>query len=398
MATQITEHTRAQNLESRFQTGQILSIVSGHFIHDVYTAFVAPLLPLIIEKLSLTLTAAGSLSAILQFPGLLNPLMGYLADRAALRYFLILAPGATATLISTLGFAPNYFTLALILFVTGLSSAAFHAPAPAVIAQVSGRQVGLGMSLFMAGGELARTVGPLLAVWAVSTWTLDGFYRIVVLGWAGSLILFWRLRSVTFPASQRSNLQKLAPALRSLFLPILLITLFRNFMLDSLTTYLPVYMDLKGASLWVGGAALSLLEGAGVAGALLSGPLSDRVGRKPVLLGATLLASLLLLLFLRVEGWLTIPVLLALGFTNLSTTPVIMAVVQDQFPENRSFANGVFMAITFLLRTGSILAVGALGDLLGLQAAYFWSAIIALFSIPVILMLPGRPAAQPEQP
>jgi hypothetical protein len=39
---------------------------------------------------------------------------------------------------------------------------------------ISGQQVGKGMSLFMAGGELGRTVGPLLATWAVTYLTLDG--------------------------------------------------------------------------------------------------------------------------------------------------------------------------------------------------------------------------------
>jgi FSR family fosmidomycin resistance protein-like MFS transporter len=392
MTTQLTEHPRTQPIETQFQTGQILSIVSGHFIHDIYTSFVAPLLPLIIEKLSLSLTAAGSLNAILQLPGLLNPLFGYIADRALLRYFLILAPAVTATLISSLGFASSYWSLALLLFVTGLSVAAFHAPAPALIAHISGRQVGLGMSLFMAGGELARTVGPLIAVWAVTTWTMDGFYRIVVLGWAGTLILFWRLRSVSAPSQTRGNLAALLPSLRSLFLPIFLITFFRNFMLDSLVTYLPTYMDMQGASLWVGGASLAILEGAGVAGALLGGPMSDRVGRKPVLLTATLLSSLILLIFLQAEGWQIIPILIALGFTTLSTTPVIMALVQDQLPDNRSLANGIFMAITFMLRTGSILAVGAIGDLFGLETAYYWSAIISLLAIPVIMRLPDRPA------
>jgi FSR family fosmidomycin resistance protein-like MFS transporter len=391
MTTHLSERSTTHSIETQFQTGQILSIVSGHFIHDIYTSFVAPLLPLIIEKLSLSLTAAGSLSAILQLPGLLNPLVGYVADRASLRYFLILAPAVTATLISSLGFASSYWTLALLLFVTGLSVAAFHAPAPALIAHISGRQVGLGMSLFMAGGELARTIGPLIAVWAVTTWTMDGFYRIVVLGWAGTLVLYWRLRSVSAPAQARGNLAALLPSLRSLFLPIFLITFFRNFMLDSLVTYLPTYMDMQGASLWVGGAALAILEGAGVAGALLGGPLSDRVGRKPVLLIATLLSSLALLIFLQAEGWRIIPILIALGFTTLSTTPVIMALVQDQLPDNRALANGIFMAITFMLRTGSILAVGAIGDLFGLEAAYYWSAVISLLAIPVILRLPDRP-------
>jgi FSR family fosmidomycin resistance protein-like MFS transporter len=54
-----------EGAEEGFEIGQVLTIVSGHFIHDVYTAFVAPLLPLIIEKLFISLTLAGSLTALL---------------------------------------------------------------------------------------------------------------------------------------------------------------------------------------------------------------------------------------------------------------------------------------------------------------------------------------------
>lgn len=92
-----------------------------------------------------------------------------------------------------MGFAPSYFVLAAILFVIGVSVAAFHALVPTMIAEVSRQKVNLGMGLFMTGGELARTLGPLLAVWAISTWTLDGFFRIVVLDWAASLVLYIRL-------------------------------------------------------------------------------------------------------------------------------------------------------------------------------------------------------------
>ena len=70
-----------------FQTRQILQIVGGHFIHDTYTAFVSPLLPLLIERLSLTLTQAGSLSVFLQLPALLNVFIGYMADKISLHYF-----------------------------------------------------------------------------------------------------------------------------------------------------------------------------------------------------------------------------------------------------------------------------------------------------------------------
>ena len=88
--------------EEEFQTDKVLTITGGHFVNDLYTACVAPLLPVIIEKLSLTLTQAGSLTAIMQVPALLNPFIGYMADRVSLRYFIILAPAMTATLISSL--------------------------------------------------------------------------------------------------------------------------------------------------------------------------------------------------------------------------------------------------------------------------------------------------------
>ncbi len=168
-----------------FQMGQVIPIVAGHFIHDTYTAFVAPLLPVIIDKLSLSLTQAGSLTAFMQFPGLLNPFIGYLADNISLRYFVILAPAVSATLISSLGFADSYFALALILLVTGVSIAAFHAPAPAMIANVSGKQVGKGMSLFMAGGELGRTLGH----WLPYGWFPPGRWMgsTGVFSWAGLL-------------------------------------------------------------------------------------------------------------------------------------------------------------------------------------------------------------------
>jgi MFS transporter, FSR family, fosmidomycin resistance protein len=377
-----------------FQTGQVLPVVAAHFAHDIYTAGVPPLLPVLIEKLSLSLTQAGVLSACLQIPSLLNPFIGYLGDKVNLRFFVILAPAITATMLSSMGLTSSYLVLAILFFCAGTSIAAFHATAPAMVGRFSGRQVGLGMSLFMAGGELAYTLGPLLAVWAVTTWTLDGFWRIVVIGWVASLILYWRLNSVGNRFSARpekpGSLRLILPQLASIFIPLVLINFFRNPLMESISTFLPTYLSQRGVSLWLAGASLSIFDLAGLGGVLLSGSISDRIGRKQVLVIAALASPFLALAFINVSGWLAVATLLALGFFASSSMPVFLAIAQEHFPNNRAVANSLVMMIVFVLRPVGTLAVGFMGDHLGLQSAFFWSALIYLLTIPAILALPGK--------
>lgn len=370
-----------------FQAAQVLPVAAAHFIHDVYSAFIAPLLPIIIEKLSLTLTMAGSLNAILQIPSVLSPFIGYLADKVNLRYFVILAPAVTATFMSFIGLANSYVMLAILVFIAGISVAAFHAPAPAMIGRVAGKKVGLGMSLFMAAGELARSVGPLLAVWAVTTWGFEGMYRVVIFGWAASLILYWRLRGAPTHTQKPNNFRSVVPFLGSVFIPLIFIHIFTRLMTECLATYLPTYMSAQGANLFLAGGALAILEGAGVLGALSSGTLSDRLGRKSMLVFLTAASALLMLIFLNVHGMLQLFVLAALGFTSLSSAPVMLAYVQEQMPDYRAVGNGIFMLISFLSRPFAILVVGILGDEFGLETTFLWGAFLSLLAIPAILKL-----------
>lgn len=398
MTTAAAEAPATTTRAGSFQYGRILLICLGHFTHDIYSAFIAPLLPLLIDKLGLTLLMAGSLPVFMQAPSLLGPFIGYLADRFTVRYLVIFAPAITATLATLIGFMPTYGTAALLLFCVGVNIMAFHAPAPAMIAHVSGDKVGRGMSFFMASGELARSVGPLLVGFGVAEWGLQGLWRLMFFGWLATAVLFWRLRDVSAKRAPRKSKGK--PMLKRfvrVFAPLFGVMLLRNMAVSSLGIFMVVYLvDVRGFELTLAGGALALYEFSGVGGALAGGTLSDRIGRRKMVAGAALISALLMLIFVNVEGALLIPVLIGLGLTALSVSPVFLALVQDQLPENRATANGLFMSFAFGIRALNVLMVGALGDALGLQAAFVAAALISLLSLPLIVTLPATPAARHE--
>ena len=376
----------------RFQLGRVLTVISAHFIHDTYSAFLAPLLPSLIEKFTLTYTQAGSLSAITQIPSLLNLFIGYLDDKINLRIFIILAPAISATTMSILGLMPGYSSLAVLLFITGLSIAAFHVLAPAMIARSSGQQVGRGMSLFMAAGEMGRTVGPLLASWGLLTFTLGGMFPIAIPGWIASIAIYLRFRGIRTHVEKQTGFREVFPMARRLFLPIIGIVFFRSLLVTGLGVYLPTLLVGEGASIAKADITLAIYQLAGVFGAILGGTISDRFGRKPVLFAVSLCAPILTLVFLGISGWLVIPVLMLTGLFVLSSQPILLAIVQDHLPNHRSIGNGMFMTISFLCLSISAVGIGYLGDHLGLHQAFFWSAIAGFMVSPLVLFIPRSPA------
>ncbi len=369
----------------------VFAVALGHFTHDVFSGFLAPLLPVLQDRLAIGYALTGNLAVFTQIPSLLNPFIGYLADRMSLRYFVIFAPAVTATLMTLLGLPSSYLSLAFLLLATGVSVAAFHAPAGAMIGELAGNRVGTGMSIFMAAGELARTVAPIIAVAAVGWLGLEGLWQLAFVGWGVSGILFWRLHNIEAKPRppDADNWSRLWPRLLRVFPYLAWLVLGRVAMQAALTTFLPIYMrDVRGLSLGLAAASLTLLEAAGFVGALISGSLSDRLGRHRMLTGLLLASPLLLLAFLFVPSWMLIPLLIALGLTAISLQPVILALVQDLFPDNRALANGSYMAMSFALRAVGIWTIGLTADAWGLTAAFVLSAGVGLLALPSIRFIP----------
>jgi FSR family fosmidomycin resistance protein-like MFS transporter len=381
---------RARESE-RFEIGQVLTISGGHAVHDTYTGALPALLPVLIEKFFLSKAEAGLLTAFTQFPSIFQPLIGHLADNISLRYLVILAPGITGSMMSLLGVAQSYLTMAVAITIAGLSSAGIHAVGPVMTGRVSGKNLGRGMSFWMVGGELGRTLGPVAVVSAIAAWTLAGTPWLMVGGWIASLVLFMRMRKISGRRVDRSQALPWRQALsemRSFLLPLGVFLTVSSFMSVALTTYLPTFLREEGASLWLAGASLTILEGAGVLGALVGGSISDRLGRRSILAVSLAVSSALLFAFMALDGWTRTALLPLLGFMFLARVPVIMAVVQESYPQNRAFANGIYMALSFLIRSVILVLFGAVSDLLGLRWSFLFSGVLLLVGLPMVMFFP----------
>lgn len=380
----------SQASSDEFQAGRVATIAGAHAVHDTYTAFLPPLLPHFVESMSLSNAAAGSLAAFLQIPSLFQPVIGHLADRTTLRWIVILGPAVTGTAMSFLGWAPGYVVLALLLLVAGVSVAAFHATAPVAVGYLSGNRLGRGMGFWMVGGELGRTIGPLVVVSALAVMSIKSMAFLSLAAIATSVILYFRLCDV--PLRSRDDGEQVpwrtaVRAMRGLMLLLGALVSLRSMMVMSTTIFLPLYLTEEGAGLWLAGAALSIVEAAGIAGAFAGGWISDHVGRRAVMIVGQVAAPLALLAFLAADGWVRVAILPIIGFSLLSVPPVLMALVQEQFPESRALANGVYLSMNFAIRSVAAIAYGIFGDAFGLSTAMYIAAAAMFAGLPLIWMI-----------
>ena len=381
--------------EPASQTGQVVTIALGHASHDTFTSMLAPLLPLFIANLSLSKTEAGLLTSFLQGPALLQPFIGHLSDRRDLRYAFVLAPTCTALAMGLLGLAPSYAILAVLLLLAGVSSAVWHGIGPGLSGRLSARKrLGRDMAFWMAGGEVGYSLGPLLVVSVVRWLGLKNTPWMTIIGVMGSLLLFFRLRKIPKSEARQENKQvplwQALVSMRRVMLPVMGLVVLRSFALAALGSFLPTFLSEEGTGFWLAGAALTIYQGAATVGVLLGGSLSDRLGRRSIVLVSMLATPLLLLVFLGLTGASQLGILALIGVIVASFDPVIMALVQENYADNRALAGATYLSLLFIVRSAAVVTLGAFADWLGLRWAFTASAFVFLLGIPTVFMLPSR--------
>lgn len=384
--------------EKTWQSVFVVTVFSlGHFFHDIYTAFISPILPILRDQFSLSYTALGVIPVITRIPSLFNPIFGFLTERYRVKMFVILSPLFTATFVCFMGNAPNYAVLLLLAFAAGTSSCFFHVPAPVLLRRAAPRRTGSAMAAFQIGGELARTAGPLIVLVAVLLWGVDHLYYL--LPFAGIVSISFGMALKKLPDEKRRSRDTMRGSITAtvrsaplFFLGIFGLMLQKSFTATVLRSYMPVSLYDHGHSYWFAVLSLSVLQGAAVLGVTMTGTLSDGIGRWRVLCVLSGIIPVLMVLFTHTRVFESGPWFFAmvalLGIFSFSSTPVILSMVQRHGFRYPSIANGIYMTLSFMVSSLVILIAGKMSDLFTLETMFRVCSYISFVGLPFVFLMP----------
>jgi len=378
---------------SSFHAGTVLGLTLAHIVNDTYPAFLGILLPLLIARFDLSLGFAGLLASVLTLSSLGQPLFGYIVDKSDARLWVVVTPATSAICMGLLAIAPSPFVAFVLLLGGGLSLAAFHPAASALVTQVTRGEWGTATSWFMTGGPIGAALGPLVIAALISAVGIQMSWVALVPGVLFSVVLHLGLRRVA-GRIVRQPPGAIRPALRRQLRSIVLLSVavgVQAMAAVGFSTFYPTYATSIGMDLAVAGISMAVYQAGGVVGVLGGGWLSDRFGRRASLLVSPLVGvPVMFVVVLSGSALFAFPLLFAGGAFLMGASPVQLVLMQELLPENRSLAAGLMFFLSIGAASVATIVVGFLGDLLGLQRALLIAIVGSLLSVPFVFLLPRR--------
>jgi FSR family fosmidomycin resistance protein-like MFS transporter len=376
-------------------TSKILLVALGHFVHDIFTSFFATILAVLKTSMHLSYTQISLLPVAIRATSILNPFIGTLADHWGLKYFFILSPGLTAIAMSSIGISKSYYVILLLLILTGLSNSCFHVSTPVILKRLSKNRVGLSMSFFQIGGEAARTLGPVIIVPVITYWSLKGTIRLIPLGVLTSFILYLVFKNFPLPPALKKEEEKEKhPFLYTLknnipfWVSLSIVMLIKTLNSSIIANYLPIYLKESGKNLWVAGGALTWIQFFATTGVFVTGYLADKYSPSKIITLLSILTPFSTLAIFYTHGYLFILALALNGLIAFTTTPVILALIQNYGFKYPSIANGTYMATSFFFTSFILLLIGYLADIYTLKKVMVIACWFSLLGIPLLFFFP----------
>lgn len=380
-----------------------LAICSAvHSLHDGLADATYVLLPLLASAFGLSLAQVGLIRgahraamASFQIPA------GIVAERLGERELLALGTLVAGVAFVALGFVQGFWAVLATLFFAGLGSSVQHPVGSTLISRafpVEGRRAALGtynfagdVGKFAFGGTLSLLLlagvpwqAPVVAYGAAGIGAAIAVY--VFLGARGrpehsaetartTIGTGWGIRD------------------RTRFAALCAIEVLDSSVRMSFLTFVAFLLIAKGLSAGWAAAAVPLVLAGGMAGKLICGMLAERLGVPRMIVATELATAAGILTAIALPAFGVVLLLPFIGIVLQGTSSVLYATIGEYVePERLSRGFGLFYTVGSVCGIVAPLAVGVLGDRLGVPAVMGTLGAAILLTLPLVPLL--RPQAR----
>ncbi len=370
-----------------FKKNPILWLEDAHFINDIYTGMLNPIMPFIAAKLSISMAFATiilSLSHI--FSSLLQPIFGFFADSMVKRVFIFWGLLFTSIFISIAPAADNVYVLIFCIILGSLGSSLFHPQALGFVVKFADTDIAKTMGIFIAMGSIGFSFGPLISAFVTQFWGLSHMPILCIPGIVLALLMFKFVPKLSADLSV-NNKMKFVSAFKDILINnklkiLIFIAILKTLITTSCSILMPFLWKSLGYRPFYIGCVLFGFIFAGGVGSFLSRSFEKKVGTANIFyisMISTLPLMIVFALTYRDFPIISNVIFVIIGFITMLAQPVTMVMAQNVLPQYKSIIGGFINGFSWGVVAIFMSAIGFVA-----QAKGIIPVLLVVSCIPVI--------------
>ena len=347
-----------------------------HCINDFGQGSLAALIPFFIANFGLNYYQSASIifcNTIVA--SVAQPILGYVADRWRVPWFIPVGFSITLISISAIALATSYEMILALSLIAGLGAALFHPEAALLVNRMQSNELGNAMGRFAVGGSAGFALGPLLAggVYVFGAQFLWLFTAIALIGVLLYVYAFTGFIDTDAIGESKGSAKSTNTGTNDWisFGKLFFVIASRSILFSVLSIFIPIlYITVINGEAGASSLALTMYFAMGAVLTYMGGALSDKLGfLKTVRLGNLIfLPSVLVFIFVP-NIWGFFGAMIPMAFGVFSQYGPITVLGQKYLAKNAGFASGITLGLGITL--GGLVApyVGHIADIYDVQTA-----------------------------
>lgn len=368
------------------QNKKALIWLSGaHFINDIYTGVLNPIMPFIAAKIGISMAIATIILTISHiFSSLLQPLFGFFADNIVKRSFIFWGLILSSIFIPLSALAHKPFILVLFIIFGSIGSSLFHPQALGFASKFAKKDsAGKSMAVFVAMGTIGYSMGPVVSSAITQFLGMHKMPLMTFLGIVWALIMFSFVPKLSLSETVTDKINFKTAFKRILTnrkLNILnVIAMLKTMIMSACFILLPFLWKNMSYKPFYIGIALFMFIFAGGIGSLISGYIEKKIGAANVFYISMISTFPLMILFILTcssHPTLSLVIFVIMGFITMMATPVTMVMAQNVIPEYKSIISGFINGFSWGIVAIAMSLLGFIAEKFGITNVLIFVSII----------------------